>query len=72
MIKHYCDKCGKELMKDTKGKFIEITRMPYGRAVFTHYSFELCNDFLKGLAEYLGAEIDEEENFDETTDVNNS
>ena len=60
MIKHYCDKCGKEMTKDT-GKFIEITRMPFGRAVFTNYSFELCNDCLEGMAKYLGTEIDQEE-----------
>lgn len=57
MIKHYCDRCGKEIINGTNGKFIEITKMPYGRAVFTDYSFELCNDCLKGLAEYLDTEI---------------
>lgn len=67
MIRHYCDKCGKEIIKDT-GKFIEITSMPFGRPVFTDYSFELCNDCLEGMAEYLGTEI----RFDENTDVNNS
>lgn len=60
MIRHYCDKCGKEITKDTNGEVIEITRTPFGRAVFTDYSFELCNDCLTGLAKYLGTEIDEE------------
>lgn len=68
MIKHYCDKCGKEIIKDTDSKFIDITTSPFGRPVFTDYTFELCNDCLKGLAKYL----DTETRFDETTGVNNS
>lgn len=64
MIKHYCDKCGKEIINGTNGKFIEITRMPFGRNVFTDYSFELCNDCLEGLAEYLGTEVDWEKKDD--------
>ena len=68
MIRHYCDKCGKYIIKDGDSKFIDITRMPYGRAVFTDFSFELCNDCLQGLAKYLNTET----RFDETTDVNNS
>lgn len=58
MIRHYCDKCGKEITKDTDSKFIEITSMPFGRPIFTDYSFELCNDCLEGMAEYLGTEVD--------------
>ena len=68
MIKHYCDKCGKEITKDTDSKFIEITSMPVGRRVFTDYSFELCNDCLQGLAKYLGTKIDEEKYFGELDD----
>ena len=68
MIRHYCDKFGKEITKDGDSKFIEITSMPFGRPVFTDYSFELCNDCLEGMAEYLCTEI----RFDETTDVNKS
>lgn len=59
MIRHYCDKCGKEITGDV-GDFIEITRMPFGRPIFTDYSFELCNDCLEGLAKYLDTEIGEE------------
>lgn len=68
MIRHYCDKCGKEITKDGDSKFIDITRMPYGRAVFTDFSFELCNDCLQGLAKYLGTKIDEEKYFGELDD----
>lgn len=73
MIKHYCDRWGKEIIKDVDSKFIDITKaFPSGRAVFTDYTFELCNDCLEGLAKYLNTKIDEEPKFDETTDVNNS
>lgn len=66
MIRHYCDKCGKEITKDGDSKFIEITSMPFGRPVFTDYSFELCNDCLEGMAEYLGTKVDWEKKDDKT------
>ena len=68
MIRHYCDKCGKEIDSDTNSKSIDITESFRNRFVFTNLSFELCNDCFKGLAKYLNTET----RFDETTDVNNS
>lgn len=69
MIRHYCDKCGKEIIKDSDSKFIDIARAyPSGRAVFTDYTFELCNSCLEGLAKYLGTEINEEKNFGDLDD----
>lgn len=68
MIRHYCDKCGKEIIENVdenvNSRVIDITRMPYGRAVFTDFSFELCNDCIEGLAEYLGTEVDWEKKDD--------
>lgn len=64
MIRHYCDKCGKEIKHDADGKTIEITQFLNGRVVFRDLDFELCNECVEGLAEYLGTEVDWEKKDD--------
>ena len=58
MIKHFCDRCGKEIPKDGQKTYVKVVdqdvEVPNGMKV----EYELCMDCLYKLVDFLEAKED--------------